>query len=994
MNAKNRSIRIRFEIMKTSVVLAAVSLVAAASVHAAEIDGPLSPRESLQHFRLEEGLQLQLVAAEPLVVDPVATAFDADGRMFVAENRGYPTGPGEGRPPAGVVALLEDTDGDGVFDKRTNFAEGLSYPNGLLPWRGGIFVTCAPDIFYLKDTDGDNKADVRKVVLTGFSTKSTTQLRVSHPKLGLDGWVWVTAGLQGGDVESPLNKQQAKVSYNKSDGRFHPDTFEFTTVSGQGQFGLTFDDYGNKFVCDNRTPIDHTVLQPHHLKRNPRYAFSQTVNTVGTDGADAVVYPLSRDTTTAGFHPTLLTKLHLGSFTSACGTLVFRGNRLPATHYGNVFICEPAQNLVQRRIMTPTGGSFDARIAKDGEEFLATPDTWSRIVYADHGPEGGLYLTDFYRKTLDHPRYLPEHVRETADFISGNTQGRIYRVVSEAGSRRNWKSYSLAEAGAERLVRELDIDNGWSRDTARRLLLERRDAGSVAPLRRLAAKGETSGGRVAALWLLANFDQLDEAMLYAAVSDKDPRVREAGMRLSEPRIKDDPALAERLMARGADADPKVAFHQALALGEFEGQAKLAVLAGIAFNTPEDQWTRVEALSSIGSHTKAFAMNLLGLHYLGNAARSRDLSALMNETGRILGASGGPEDAQAVFSTAVRSAQPSDAAWQRSLLSGIADGLRSKRSSLRALVSGSEAGARMKADVERIMSQAAADAGDTKASSRSRIAAVELLAHSDYATCGETLLGLVGSREAIELQQAAIRSLTRIVDPKIGPALVEPGKWRGYPPTISRAVAGAMLSNSRLLPDLLEGMSSGVVQSWMVEPRRRASLLKHRDKRVQAMAKKVFGELESGDRKQAYEEAKAVAAMKGDGVNGKAVYTRICAQCHVYEGLGAKVGPDLTGMRNQPAEALLMHIVMPNYEVVPGYTSYEIETRDDRSLSGLLASESDSSVTIRQAQGVEETVLRSNILSMRSTSLSLMPEQLEKTISKQELADLLAFLKGR
>lgn len=975
-------------------LLFAVGVTAAFAASSAGIDGPLSPQESLKHFKLEEGLRLQLVAAEPLVVDPVATAFDADGRMFVAENRGYPTGPGEGKAPAGIVALLEDTDGNGVFDKRTNFAEGLSYPNGLLPWRGGVFVTCAPDIFYLKDTDGDNKADVRKVVLTGFSIKSTTQLRVSHPKLGLDGWVWVTAGLQGGEVESPLNKKQAKVSYAKSDGRFHPDTFEFMTVSGQGQFGLTFDDFGNKFVCDNRTPIDHTVLQPHHLKRNPRYAFSQTVNTVGADGADAVVYPLSRDTTTAGFHPTLLTKLHLGSFTSACGTLVFRGNRLPASHYGNAFICEPAQNLVQRRIMTPTGGSFDARIAKDGEDFLATPDTWSRIVYADHGPEGGLYLTDFYRKTLDHPRYLPEHVRETADFISGNTQGRIYRVVSEAGSRRNWKSYSLAEAKVGRLVRELDIDNAWSRDTARRLLLERRDPDSFKPLRRLAEKGETSAGRVAALWLLDNFEQLGGARLNASVADKDPRVREAAMRLAEKRVAGDPSLASLLISAGADSDPKAAFHQALALGNVEDAGRIKTLAAIAYNTPEDQWTRAAALSGIGADTKAFAMNVLGLHTLSKSARAGDLGALMNETGRILGASGKPEDMEAVFATAARSRHAADAAWQRSLLSGIADGLRAKRSSLRALLSGDGAGKKMKPGVDAILRQAAADAGNAKAESRARLAAVQLLAHSDYATCGEILLGLVGSRESIDLQQEAIRALTRIVDPRIGPALVEPAKWRGYPPTVSRAVVGAMLSNSCLLPDLLQAMSSGVVQSWMVEPRRRASLMKHRDKKVQELAKQVFGSLESGDRKKAYEESKAVAKMKGDSGNGKAVYTKICAQCHVYEGLGAKVGPDLTGMRNQPAEALLMHIVMPNYEVVPGFTSYEVETRDDRSLSGLLASESESSVTIRQAQGVEETVLRSNILSMRSTSLSLMPEELEKAISKQELADLLAFLKGQ
>lgn len=973
-----------------------ILLLAALTTGKAQVDGPLSPEQSLKHFQLADAarLRLEIVAAEPLVVDPVATAFDEAGRMFVAENRGYPTGPGEGKSPAGVVALLEDTDGDGVFDKRVNFAEGLSYPNGLLPWRGGVFVTCAPDIFYLKDTNDDGKADVRKVVLTGFHIKSTTQLRVSHPKLGPDGWIWVTAGLQGGDVESPENAKQEKVSFAKSDGRFHPDTFEFTTVSGQAQFGLAFDDYGDKFICANRNPIWHTVLQPQHLKRNPNYAFSQTVQVVGTAGAEALVYPLSRDTTTAGYHPTLLTKLHLGSFTSACGTLIFRGGALGPDFYGNVFICEPAQNLVQRRILTSTGGSFDARLAYEGKEFLATPDTWSRIVYADFGPDGALYLTDFYRKTLDHPQYLPEGIRETADFVSGNTQGRIYRVAPSEKTRSvAWRNHSLAGADVNQLVRALDHAEGWRRETARRLLLERNDASAVVPLKRVAAKGDSEAGSVAALWLLDSLGKLDNSTLTASLKDKRPRVREAAVRLIEPRLKQNPKLADALLAMAAEPDAKVGFHTALALGEVVRPDKMATLAGIAMNNPGDLWTRAAVLSSIGADSKTFAMNVLGWHALSNPSAPRDLSPLMSDIGQILGASQSPEVIQEIFMPASGMKGANDAGWQRSLLAGIADGLRAKRSSLSAMLNDPAAGGNMKPAVDAIMRQAVADASDAKASSPDRLTSVELLAHSDFATGGPALLELVGSRAPVELQQAAIRALTRIVDPSIGPALVEPGKWRAYPPSVSRAVVTEMQSNSRLLPDLLSAMESGVVQNWMIEPRQRASLMKHRDKKIQELAKTVFGALESGDRMKAYEESKAIAKMKGDQANGKAVYSRICAQCHVYEGLGFKVGPDLTGVRNQPAEALLMHIVMPNYEVVPGFTSYEVETKDDRSLNGLLASESDTSVTLRLAQGVEETVLRSNIQSMRSTSLSLMPEELEKTVPKQDLADLLAFLKG-
>src|SRR5437867_5976158 len=176
--------------MKRTIVVLGFCFGLMALAHAAS-DGSLTPDEALAAFHLEPGLRIDLVAAEPLVVDPVAMAFDERGRLIVVENRGYPTGPGPGKPPAGIIAILEDTDGDGRFDKRTVFADGLTFPNGIMPWKGGVFVTCAPDLLYLKDTDGDGRADIRRVVFTGFATNGSTQLYVNDPTLGLDNWVYL-----------------------------------------------------------------------------------------------------------------------------------------------------------------------------------------------------------------------------------------------------------------------------------------------------------------------------------------------------------------------------------------------------------------------------------------------------------------------------------------------------------------------------------------------------------------------------------------------------------------------------------------------------------------------------------------------------------------------------------------------------------------------------------------------------------------------------------
>ena len=437
--------------------------------------GPLSPDEALAGFTLESGYRIELAAAEPLIKDPVAIAFDERGRMYVVENRGYP-GPLEGSPqPAaseGVIALLEDTDRDGRFDKRTDFARSLSYPNGILPWNGGVFVTCAPDLLYFKDTNGDGIADERRVILTGFDATRTPQIRFSHPTLGIDNWVYLTSGLTGGRVTVPDHPERPPVVFATSDSRFNPVTLAFELTGGQGQYGLTFDDYGRRFTCSNRRPVMHAVLEPRYLKRTPHLAFSETVEDVSAVGARATVWPISGDTTTASFMPSLMSAPHAGTFTAASGVHIHRGDALPSGDRDSIFICESAQNLVQRQIRSPNGVTFTSRPAQTGRDFLSSRDTWFRPVFAANGPDGALYIVDMYRKIIDHPQYVPEQSRALLDFEAGKERGRIYRLAA-----RDWtadrKPIDLGRMNAGELTRTLEHPNAWWRDTAQRLLVER-----------------------------------------------------------------------------------------------------------------------------------------------------------------------------------------------------------------------------------------------------------------------------------------------------------------------------------------------------------------------------------------------------------------------------------------------------------------------------------------------------------------------------------------
>jgi putative membrane-bound dehydrogenase-like protein len=956
---------------------------------------PLPPAEALASIVVEPGLRLELVAAEPLTADPVAVAWDERGRLFVAENRGYPTGPGSNQPPAGVIALLEDTDRDGRMDKRTEFATGLHYPNGLMPWRGGFFVTDAPDIWFLKDTDGDGRADVRKVVLTGFMTNSTTQLRVSHPTLGLDGWVYLTAGLTGGKITSPEHPDRPAVEFKKSDSRFHPDTFEIEPEPGQGQFGLCFDDFGRRFIVSNRNPLQHVVLHPRYLKRNPHLAFSDTVQDVSPHGDDAKVWPLSEDHTTAAFHPKLMSTPHAGTFTSACGISIYRGSALPPAMYGNAFVCEPAQNLVQRQVIEPDGPTFKSRPATPGRESIATRDTWFRPVFTANGPDGALYLCDLYRKILDHPQYLPEHIRDTLDYEAGKGMGRIYRLVGGnlKSGISNLKS-DMGKASNRKLIDSLKADDAWTRDTAFRLLLERKDKKVVPHLKAAIARTSSTKpvARVLALSLLDANSSLDERALTAALDDPDPRVHEKGIWLLEPRLDGKPETLKAAASAGVSNDSRLRYAAALVAGGLEGTYSRAILQAVAAFDSDNRWSRAAVLTaSVSQLDQVFEAILRAGH---NSSRTE----MFSEFGQLFSAALPKDRLQSLLGKGLAVRGLDAELWQMTFVTGVANGARSRglakggKSALMNLVTGDTPEAKQAAlRVTELMQRAREMAVNADLPAAERVAAIELLGHGDFAQAGEALQGLLNLQTPTEVQVAAVRALAQMPEDSVAQTFV--AKWRAYTPPVRDAVLGVLLSQARFLPALLTAIENGVVQPWAIPANRRTQLLKNRSEDIRQRAEKAFADLEGGDRMKVYEEYKSVLAMKGNGPNGRAVFTRACAQCHRYGTEGAQVGPDLSGIRHQPADAILLHIIAPNAEIYPGFAAYEAETKDGRVITGLLVSETATSVTLRAAQGIEETILRANLASFSSTSLSLMPQDLEKTMTKQELADLMAFLKG-
>ncbi len=970
-----------------------------AAFHLAAADSPLTPEQARKSFQIEEGLRVEIAAAEPHIASPVAIAFDERGRLFVAESRGYPHFGKTPPPTRGVIALLEDTDGDGRLEKRTVFADGFTFPNGVLPWRGGLFVTCAPDIFYLKDTDGDGRADVRQVVLTGFGTNSTEQLRVSHPTLGLDGWVYLTSGLAGGQqITAPSKPKQRPVMLIQHDSRFHPDTLEFEVRAGQAQFGLAFDDAGRRFICSNRKPLQHVVFEQRESMRNP---FSGIVilqaHDVAAHGAAAKVWPLSADTTTAGFMPSLLGAPHAGTFTSACGITLFGGDALTPAHLGNAFICEPAQNLVQRQILSPNGATFTARVATPGREFLAARDTWFRPVFTTTGPDGALYVCDMYRKTVDHPQYLPEAVRATTDFESGKDKGRIWRIVSaKTPAKKN--PADLSKLTPEELVKRLGSSNGWERDTAHRLLIGATNQ-PAATLQAAANGGANEHARLRALHLLAAGSLLEPGSLAIALTDHHPLVRETALRLAEPHVAGNPVLAKQVAALATDTDSHVRFQCALTSDAALDGAPLHSLVEIMARAGGDPWTRGVVLAAAAPHAALFLD--------AASARLRGVadSTLCRELGKLIGSQRTTNEILAVMTRHLAKASGWDEPAQMALLTGLAEGSSlnvtlkltlKKRVLLREWLPSPSAA---RNEATRLLAQAAVTATNRQQAAAVRLDAIQLLTHAQPEFASDALLGLLRLEEPAEIQMAAVQTLGRVLGMRQLALLLDRSLWRGYSPAVREAVLNVMfdLSAGNGLSAgghglLLDALEAGTIPLSAITPQRRALLAKSPYKVDAARAVKLFAAIQTGDRMKVFEEHKAVLAMKAEAPAGKAVFVRTCAACHTHGSEGAAVGPDLTGVRNQPAEALLLHILVPDIEVVPGFTNYDVETRDNRSLSGIIVSESPEAIVLRRAGGVTENIPRRLIARLQASTLSLMPQGLETTMTRQELADLIAFLK--
>ena len=429
---------------------------------------------------------MELVAHEPLVASPIAAEFDENGQLYVCEMRDYPYKPKPGNKPLGTIRLLRDTDGDGVFDESHVFADGMLWAGGVVPWKGGVFVAAPPDIWYLKDTDGDFKADVKVKVFTGFGLRNQQSI-MNNLRFGLDHKIYGSTSYNGGTIRRGDDDKSPGVTVTGHDFRFDPETHEFETISGTIQFGNSFDDWGNRFTCSQAQPLLHVVLPQQYLARNPYLAVPTAINDIAR--ASVPVFRISpiehwrqiRSDRLATFTHRDPAKFGVSQHVidAAAGITVYRGAAYPKEFYGNVFVGEAQHNLVHRRTLVPDGVTFKSQRADENTEFVRSSDNWFRPVNFINAPDGTLYVLDMSREIIE-SNNIPLDVAKYLDLKNGRNQGRIYRLAPPGF--RSPKPPRLGDATTAELVATLENPNGWWRDTAHRLIHERQDKSCVPAL--------------------------------------------------------------------------------------------------------------------------------------------------------------------------------------------------------------------------------------------------------------------------------------------------------------------------------------------------------------------------------------------------------------------------------------------------------------------------------------------------------------------------------
>ena len=800
------------------------------------------------------------------------------------------------------------------------------------------------------------------------------QHRANGFKWGLDGWLYgAHADAEGGKIK--LHNRGEMANANGRDFRIRPDEGLLDPQSGVSQYGRSRDDWDNWFGNQNSNPMYHYVLADHYLRRNDRVPAIDGKVDVSDQPGVSEVFPASR--TIARYNDLYAAN----RFTSANSTIVYRDDLFGPEFAGNAFVSEPVHNLVHREIMRPEGVTFHSRRADDehDREFLASADNWFRPATIVAGPDGALWVADMYRQTIEHPQWIPQTIQDQIDLRAGSDMGRIYRVYPVGTTPR--KIPRLDKLSTAELVAALDSPSGWQRDMVQQMLLWKKDPAAIEPLHKLVTASQRPITRTQALWTMELLGEAKPEEIAAAMNDAHPGVRRHAVRIAEGHLAEASALGEGILTLAGDEDLQVQLQRAYTLGECDDPRAGAALGEIALKYQDNPYLTAAVLSSVKPRNLA----ALTAKVLAVPAPAEPPAELLEQ---LVGLATAYEDEQTLAAALQRIGQPHEgeyAAWQLTALAGLLSALEQRDTDWQ------------KYDPEQSLAKmfafARATASDESAEEDQRLRAIRLLGWSD-ATRGEdiaSLAALLVPQSSGALQAAAVETLARLDSDEVPTALLS--GWKSHGPELRSQVLDVLLSRPSGTQALLAAIEQGNLPAADIDASRRQRLQQSEDAQVKELANKLLAGAVETNRAQVVAQSQSVLELPGDVTAGAAVFTKRCAVCHRLRGVGVEVGPDLASLTDYSPPALLSAILDPNKALEAKFIDYLAVTTAGLSHTGLLANETGNSVTLKGQEGKQQTILRNELEALQATGKSLMPEGLEKDLSQQDLANVIAYLRG-
>lgn len=927
--------------------------VSSANTLSAGVPGPDVPTNAA--FQLQQGFSLRTVAAEPMVLSPVALAFDEQGRLYVAEQPEF-TGP---TPQPGRVRLLSDLDEAGIFKSSTVFAENIPGIADVACYDGGIFVVAAREVLYLKDTRNLGKADHQRTVFKGFSSGAG----MARPDAflhtivhGPDNRYHIgTSGL--GIFPTDADPSPTSFFARGVDLSFDPRALKLAPESGRSLSGVTFDSRGWKYASDPERPLRLCMYREPSLARNPFAPLPpQYIEVIRTD---TTMFRLARRDQQGG---TNAANAVIGYFsTNARAPLVYQGSLLFTNGNENVFVADPSAGIVHRAEIkvsdfVPSILETDGRVSS---EFLASADPEFCPMDLANGPDGALWIAD-RRHNL--------------------SQGRIYRIVPLGSPDPQLQR--LADSTTYQLLSLLSHAGGWQRDTAARLLYEKRDPEAARLLTNVIANSRLPRARIAALWALVGQNALSEPILFRAARDTDATVREQALVLLE-QSGGSAASDEFLRYLGAlarDSSPRVRYQLALTLGVLPRPGRAQALAEVLLRDPTNPWVASAVLNSVDQDS----VQLMSHLFLNQQARSNPaLQEFQARLAEMIGVTGKSDLARQLLILLSRSGLDSIRIY--ALASALGQGLDRAGSSLADL---------QQPDLLANSSVLALDAAVNKVASPAlRAQATRFLGFSaaSNAEYGDWLLALINPNEPAPVMLAAISALGRFNNPQVTVELIQ--RWSALPLAGRRLVISTLLSRVDRASALVSALETRRIASAELTTPQLDFLRTHSNPAVSQRATELWGPVQTS-RPQAVQRLTPALRLQGNRRNGRTLFLQRCAACHRLGTDGPTMAMDLSAVRGRSAAQLLSDVVEPSVNMSPDSATWVVDTKDSTTFNGFLRSDNASTVVLQQCTGEQTVIPKSVMLSHRAQVWSLMPASLTDDFSPQAMADLFAYLRGQ